>query len=81
LAVDSSAIAVGIQWAETSDCVTAIAGGQSGEDSGSSDFRYSASSMLWQYSWQTPATKGKFLVTVIPPGTGVPEASACVTLK
>jgi len=81
LAVDSSAFMVGIQWAETSNCLTPITGGQSGEDSGSSDFRYSASSMLWQYSWQTPATKGKFLVTVIPPGTGVPEASACVTLK
>jgi uncharacterized protein YjbI with pentapeptide repeats len=79
--VDSSAIAVGIQWAETSNCLTPIASGQSGEDSGSSDFRYSASSMLWQYSWQTPATKGKFLVTISPPGIGVPQASACVTLK
>jgi uncharacterized protein YjbI with pentapeptide repeats len=81
LAVDSSAIMVGIQWAETSDCSTPLTGGQSGEDSGSSDFRYSASSMLWQYSWQTPGTKGKYLVTVIPPGIGVPEASACVSLK
>jgi len=81
LAVDSSAIMVGIHWAETNDCSTPLTGGQSGEDSGSSDFRYSASGMLWQYSWQTPAEKGKFLVTVVPPGTGVPEASACVTLK
>jgi hypothetical protein len=80
-AVDSSAFMVGIQWAETIDCRTPLAGGQSGEDSGSSDFRYSASSRWWQYSWQTPGTKGKYLVTVTPPGIGVPEASACVTLK
>ena len=54
-----------------------------GDDSGSSNFRYSATEMLWQYSWQTPTEfgPGLYRVTIRPPGGNVPEASACIELK
>ena len=82
LPIDSSAFMVGISWAQTSDCMTPLPGGITGEDSGSSDFRYSFSNDLWQYSLQTKELmKGDYLITISPPGLGIPEASACVTLK
>jgi len=81
-AVNSSALNVGITWTATNDCVTPNGTGMSGEDSGSSDFRYSASSRQWQYSWQTKdLTKGKFLLTVSPPGIGIENATTCVNLR
>lgn len=82
LPVNSSAFPVKILWAATNDCKTRISGGMSGEDSGSSDFRYSAADNWWQYSWQTKnLTAGNFLVTVVPPGIGLAKASICITLK
>jgi hypothetical protein len=80
LPVPSATVPVALHYAETANCSTATPGGLSGDDSGSSDFRYSPSSKTWQYSWQTPGAKGKYLVSVLPPGVG-PNASACVTLN
>jgi len=84
LPVDSSALAPHISWATTNDCVNEVANGIAGEDSGSSKFRYSTSGMLWQYSLQSKdedLVKGKYLITISPPGKGVPGASDCITLK
>ena len=80
LPVPSNTVPVSVRYVATVNCSTATPGGLAGEDSGSSNFRYSSSSMTWQYSWQTPGTKGKYLVTVVPPGNG-PNATACVTLN
>jgi len=82
--VDSLQIAdaAGIRWDSTTNCEDVNGSGPSGEDSGSSDFRYSASSDTWQYSLQTKdLTKGKYLVSVRPPGVGVASASVCITLR
>lgn len=84
LPVDSSALNVGISWAATDDCETPGGTGIFGEDSGSSKFRYSSPDMLWQYSLQTKdeeLIRGDYLIIISPPGEGVPEASACITLK
>ena len=73
-----------ISWQKTTSCSSPPTGGQSddGEDSGSSYFRYSAVDMLWRYNWQTPGTKGNYIVTVSPPGTGFgTNAADCVSLK
>jgi hypothetical protein len=51
------------------------------EDSGSSSIRYSASSMTWQLSWQTPDAPGRYKFIVTPPGENVPQATACVRLR
>jgi len=85
LPVDSSTFAPRITWATTNDCVNEVANGIKGEDSGSSKFRYSTSDMLWQYSLQSKdaglSEKGNYLITISPPGKGVPGASACIRLK
>jgi hypothetical protein len=82
LRIDSSDIAVGIRWDSTTDCVGANGTGPSGEDSGSSDFRYSAADAIWQYSLQTKdLAEGQYLVSVTPPGVGVASASVCITLR
>ena len=82
--VDSSQFDVGITWETTSDCINPDSTGPSGEDSGSSDFRYSASAGTWQYSLQTKDLIGdgqKYLITIEPPGLGIESASVCVTLR
>ena len=85
LPIDSSALAPRITWATTNNCVDEVANGIKGEDSGSSKFRYSTSDMLWQYSLQSKdeglSEKGDYLITISPPGKGVPGASACIKLK
>ena len=84
LVIDSSQLDVGITWATTSDCENPDATGPSGEDSGSSDFRYSAADGIWQYSLQTKDLIGggqKYLVSIVPPGLGVEAASTCITLR
>ncbi len=60
-----------------------VPGSIRGEDSGSSGFRYSASSATWQYSWQTPDQGGfSYVVTISPPGTPLgTNASDCVYLR
>ena len=82
--VDSSSLAgtVSLGWRKlgTNEACTGLTP-DDGEDSGSSNFRYSATDMLWQYSWQTPPEKGEYRVTVRPPGGNAPAASACVSLK
>jgi len=80
--VDSSAFDVAINWAQTDDCETPKPDGIRGEDSGSSDFRYSASSGTWQYSLQTKGLMATdYLITIAPPGAGVEDAVVCVTLR
>jgi hypothetical protein len=88
LPVESANIVPGgtptISWQKTTSCSSPPMGGQSddGEDSGSSYFRYSATDMLWRYNWQTPETKGNYIVMVSPPGTGFgTNAAECVSLK
>jgi hypothetical protein len=60
-----------------------VPGSIRGEDSGSSGFRYSASSATWQYSWQTPDQGGfSYVVTISPPGTPLgTNGSDCVYLR
>jgi hypothetical protein len=73
-----------VGWQKTATCSSPPPGDNlgDGEDSGSSDFRYSAVDMLWRYAWQTPGTKGDYIVTVSPPGTGFDtNAANCVSLK
>ncbi len=53
--------------------------GMDAEDAGSSNFRYSSSQFLWQYSWQTPALPGSYLLTVSPPGTAA--STVCIGLR
>ena len=86
LPVDSSSLigTISLRWeylGSGGSCTGLATSG--GEDSGESSFRYSASDMLWQYSWQTPVDpgKGEYRVTIMPPGGIVPEASACISLK
>ena len=84
--VDSSHLQpdIGVTWATTSDCIIPDGTGPSGEDSGSSDFRYSAADGIWQYSLQTKDLIGggqKYLVSIVPPGAGVESATTCVTLR
>jgi hypothetical protein len=82
LAVNSSSIVPKILWKKADSSCKAIDSASRGEDSGSSYFRYSSSNMTWQYSWQTPAEKGNYILTVSPPGTGMgTNASTCVNLK
>jgi len=80
--VDSSTLDVGINWAQTDDCVSPNPGGMRGEDAGSSYFRYSASTGTWQYSLQTKGLVATdYLITISPPGVGVLDSSTCVTLR
>jgi hypothetical protein len=82
--VDGSEIAIKIFWASTDDCETPNGLITGGDDSGDSKFRWSASNMLWQYSWQTKdenLTKGDYLVIFSPSGTRVANATECVTLR
>ncbi len=84
LPVDSSAVPVSISWASTDDCVTPNGVLTGGDDSGDSKWRYIASDMYWQYSWQTKdenLTPGDYLVIIEPPGAEVPDAVECVTLR
>ncbi len=53
-----------------------------GDDAGSSDKRYTASSNTWQFSWKTPNLKNKNVLLVIsPPGQVDSNATRCVKLK
>jgi hypothetical protein len=92
--VDSSAVDVRVAWTKMREeqgqeqCITPDAtdpnsDGTSGvgDDSGFSDFRYSASNNTWQFSWQTPSTPGYFRVSVSPPGANVKEAWECINLR
>jgi hypothetical protein len=93
--VDSSAVDVRVAWTKmiesppgepqcvTPDTTDPSTDGTSGvgDDSGFSDFRYSASNDTWQFSWQTPSTPGYFKVSVSPPGANVTEAWECINLR
>jgi len=88
--VNSSAVDVRVSWAKMtgSSCTVPDLGapgadGSSGlgDDSGFSDFRYSASSDKWQFSWQTPDITGYFKVSVSPPGANVRTAWECINLR
>jgi len=88
--VDSSAVDVRVSWAKmtNSSCTVPDPGtpgsnGSSGlgDDSGFSDFRYSASNDTWQFSWQTPDATGYFKISVSPPGASVETGWACIRLR
>ena len=85
--IDSGHIRPIVSWRgpNTTDACNDNAGTKDGDDAGSSDIRYSASSKTWQFSWKTPDgpnAKGKFFkVFITPPGEIDPNASACVRLK
>ena len=86
--VDGSEIPVRVSWAkfEDEDCLTrdlstAEDSSGLGEDSGNSDFRYSASSDTWQFSWQTPDLEGYYRLAISPPGKLVETARRCVILR
>ena len=84
--VDSSSVVPVVNWVgpfagNDSDCSGGTPGTGNGEDSGSSSIRYSASSMNWQLSWQTPTIAGRYLLMITPPSATVPEANACVRLR
>jgi hypothetical protein len=86
--IDSSAVDVRVSWARMTDnsCLTQdlsipeVSTGL-GDDSGNSDFRYSASSDTWQFSLQTPGLAGYYRFAVLPPGKGVANAWKCVQLN
>ena len=73
--IDASAIAPTASWYgpdNVSGCAAdplVPPGSLSGEDSGSSSFRWSAAKKIWQFSWQTPGEPGQYLFTISPPGT------------
>ena len=71
--IDASTFAPTASWIGPFDAPGCAADAGSvpgtGEDSGSSDFRWSASQQIWQFSWQTPAEPGQYLFTISPPGT------------
>ena len=84
--IDSAFLDPMIRWigpfsGNDNDCSGYTDGSGNGEDSGSSDRRYSVSQMTWQFSWQTPEMEGRFLVIVSPPGQSDPNATACVALN
>ena len=86
--VDSSTVDVRVSWTRMTDssCSTQdlsipeVSTGL-GDDSGNSDFRYSASSDTWQFSLQTPELAGYYRFAVLPPGKGVEKAWVCVSLN
>ena len=84
--IDSSAIVPNVSWNgryadNDTNCTGVSTEEELGEDSGSSDKRYSASTMTWQFSWQTPDTPGRFKLVISPPGESVVAATACVRLR
>ena len=92
--IDSSAFMVGVTWEKTdeatsssqscSDLTPASTDGTSfinDADSGNSDFRYSSSDNIWQFSWQTPDVLGWHRLSILPPGGDVGGAWACINLR
>ncbi|MCZ6560450.1 MAG: DUF5011 domain-containing protein, partial [Gammaproteobacteria bacterium] len=86
--VDSSNIMVEVRWAKMTDSTCLVRDLSSpegtsglGDDSGNSDFRYSASSDTWQFSWQTPEIPGHHKVSIHPPGGNVANAWKCINLR
>jgi hypothetical protein len=84
--IESGFLAPAVSWigpyaSNDSDCSGATSGSGSGDDAGSSDKRYTASSRTWQFSWKTPDMDGRFLLIITPPGVGDPAATACVRLR
>ncbi len=81
--IDASGIQPSASWfgpIDTQGC-PAEAGSTpgTGEDAGSSRFRWEATGDFWQFNWQTPADIGLYEFTISPPGTS--EASVPVCLK
>jgi hypothetical protein len=80
--VDSGSLPVSVNWLGPytgNNCTGVNTGLGSGNDAGSSDFRYSNSQDQWQYSWQTPEMEGSYLFIVTPPGTE--PSGECVNLR
>jgi len=79
--VDSGSLPVSIRWEGPygANCSGPTDNSGSGQDAGSSGFRYSASQQQWQYSWQTPAKKGSYWLVISPPGNQ--NSRTCVALK
>jgi len=49
-----------------------------GEDAGSSQFRWEALGNFWQFNWQTPSKIGLYQFTISPPGTSVSTVTVCL---
>jgi len=87
--IDSATYSPSISWvgpyAPNSNCSVPLAGQELvvfiDSDSGSSNFRYSASTMTWQYSLQTSTIAGGYKLTVTPPGEENPAAQLCLTTR
>ena len=84
--IDSGFIIPTVNWIgpfalTDSECSGDTDNSGSGNDSGSSGKRYSASSKTWQFSWQTPNDAKRYKVVISPPGADFEEAWACVRLK
>jgi len=81
-AVDSSTFAPRASWLgkySVQKCGGDNEGDGDGMDSGASGYRWSGSSRVWQYSWQTPPAAGSYRFIVTPPG-GV-ATGICITLR
>jgi len=82
--VDASAFSPSASWVgpyEKPGCVNEGADFSLGDgnDSGSSSFRWSASKLITQFSWQSPSIPGNYKFTISPPGTSA--STVCVSLK
>jgi hypothetical protein len=80
--INSSSLQPSVGWLgpfSSPGCSGPTIGTGNGEDAGSSSFRYTPATFLWQYSWQTPTSPGYYRLTITPPGGD--EASICVSLR
>ena len=79
---DSGGLPVSVSWLgpyATNNCSGPTDNSGSGQDAGSSNFRYSSSQQLWQYSWQTPNLPGSYWLIISPPGND--DSRECVNLR
>jgi hypothetical protein len=84
--IDSGFIIPTVSWIgpfalTDSECSDDTDNSGSGNDSGSSGKRYSASSKTWQFSWQTPDDAKRYKVVISPPGADFEDAWVCIRLK
>ena len=82
--IDSGHLSPMVSWRgpyTSNNCAGSTSGSGNGDDAGSSDIRYSASSKTWQFSWKTPNIKGYFKLFITPTGEFDPDATGCVRLR
>ena len=80
--IDASGIGPSASWFGPIDAqgCPAEAGSSpgTGEDAGSSQFRWEALEKLWQFNWQTPSKIGLYQFTISPPGTSDSSIPVCL---